>query len=323
MFEWLSEQYLQLIANSNILFGHFVECYAVERLRLFAFALFTLLVIKVGIHLAVYQRLRRNFSEYSRRSDPYLMNIFDRAIAKIKLKRMPLLYKFCNKKPLLFTIGTLKPAIFMAPLIPEKLSAEELEAGLLHELNHIKRFDTLYVWMLELLFAAIPLLIVQFFAFYFVFDGTNSEIVIWGTVVFIVVFRVFAWRRIFFFRELSCDVHSIQAKANPLTLASALVKVCRLGNSLPRYRWTHGLAFAKTLLPTGPGLEKRVRRLINYKTPKLKQFMVEAAGITIIMLVIGIFLFLLRFHTAYGLVKVKIEHTHIDDCNHEVILVED
>ena len=323
MFEWLSEQYIQLIANSNILLGYFVDCYAVERLRLLTLALFTLLILKVGIHLTVYQRLRRNFSEYSGQSDPYLMKIFNHAIAKVKLKRLPLLYKFSNQKPLLFTIGTLRPAIFIAPIVSEKLSEEELEAALTHELSHIKHFDILFSWLLEFLFVVMPLLVVQFFAFYFVFNGTNSQIAIWGTVVLIIAFRVFAWRRIFFFRELSCDDRSIQAEANPLTLASALVKVCRLGNPLPRHRWKYGLAFAQTLLATGPRIENRVQRLINYKTPKLKQFIVKAVRITVMTLLIGIFLFLWRFHTAYGLVKVRISHIHGNDCAHQIVLVDD
>lgn len=130
MFDWLSEQYIQLIANSNILLGYFVDCYAVERLRLLALALFTLLILKVGIHLIVYQRLRRNFSEYSGQSDPYLMKIFNHAIAKVKLKRLPLLYKFSNQNPLLFTIGNLKTRYFYGTYCFGKTFRRRIRSGL-------------------------------------------------------------------------------------------------------------------------------------------------------------------------------------------------
>jgi len=180
MFEWLSQNYIQIIANYKILLGDLTHCYAVDRLRLFTLILLIAFLIKLILHFVIYYRLRKKYPEYLEETHAKLINIFRIAAQKAKIRRPPRLYQFSNQHPLVFTIGTLKPAIFLAPQLLRKLTHDELEAVLVHELSHIKRCDTFIRWLLELLYAAIPVLIVQMFAFHFVFSGRNSEFAIWG-----------------------------------------------------------------------------------------------------------------------------------------------
>ncbi len=57
MFEWLSEQYIKLILNYQILLGNPSGCGAVELLRLFTFTLLVVFALKLALHLIVFQHL--------------------------------------------------------------------------------------------------------------------------------------------------------------------------------------------------------------------------------------------------------------------------
>ncbi|MCI0694843.1 DUF3887 domain-containing protein [candidate division KSB1 bacterium] len=297
MFEWLSQQYLKLIANYKILLANPVHCSAVDLLRLFTFTLFVIFLIKLLLHLVVFYRLRRRFTKYSEATHPALFKLFQAAAQKTGVRRLPTLYQFSNERPLVFTIGSLRPAIFLAPQLAEKLPPEELETALAHELTHIKRHDNLLVWLLEIFFAAIPLLVVQVFAIGFVFSIANSVYAILGALAGLTVFKAFLWKRILFWRELSCDDLTVDAIKNPLLLASSLINVWRIGKVLPRHRWQAGLAFAQTLLPVAVSLEFRAQRLIDYRRPRLKFFLGKVARVAAVVFVMLSATFLWRFYS--------------------------
>ena len=248
MFEWLSEQYIKLILNYKILLGNPSGCGTVELLRLFTFTLLTIFVLKLFAHLIIFHHLKRKFPRFSEDAHGPIFHLIKEAAKKVKLRTLPPLYQFSNERPLIFTIGSLKPAIFLAPQMVEKLEEPELEAALIHELTHIKRRDNLLIWFLEIFFLSMPLLIIQIFAISFIFSVQNSVYAILGALAVPMAFKVFLWQRILYLRELSCDDLSVDKIRDPLILAASLTNVWRLGKELPRYRWQKGLAWTRPLV---------------------------------------------------------------------------
>lgn len=308
MFEWLSEQYLKLIANYKILLGNPTHCDTVQLLRLFTLTLLAVFVIKLVVHLVVFYRLKRRFPEYLEETHPQLFHVYRNAIQKVKLRRRPRLYQFSNERPLVFTIGSLRPAIFLAPKVVEKLSQEELEAALVHEFTHVKRHDNLLIWFLEIFFVSIPALIIQIFAVSFVFSIQNSVFAILGALAVLIVFKALLWRRILFLRELSCDDLSVDSIKDPLILASSLINVWRIGTVLPKYRWQTGLTFAQTLLPAASSLETRSRRLIDYRWPWFKFFLGKAVRVTAVVFVIFTATLFWRFYSTQTNLHFMVGH---------------
>ncbi|MGH7449894.1 MAG: M56 family metallopeptidase [bacterium] len=308
MFEWLSQQYLKLMANYKILLANPVHCSAVDLLRLFTFTLFAIFLVKLLLHLVVFYRLRRRFPKYSEATHSALFKLFRKAAQKAGVRRLPTFYQFSNERPLVFTIGSWRPAIFMAPQVVEKLPPEELETALAHELTHIKRCDNLLVWFLEIFFVAIPLLIVQVFAISFVFSIENSVYAILGALAGLTIFKAFLWKRILFLRELSCDDLTVDAIKNPLILASSLINVWRIGRELPKYRWQAGLAFAQTLLPVTASLEFRAQRLLDYHRPWLKFFLGKVARVATAIFVVLSATFLWRFYSDHRHLHLGVTH---------------
>lgn len=323
MFEWLAEQYLKLILNYKILLGNPSGCSAVELLRLFTFTLLGIFLFKLAAHLLIFNHLKRKFPQYLAESHPGLFQLFKKAAQKVGLTRLPPLYRFSNENPLIFTIGSLWPAIFLAPKLTENLKDDEMEAALVHELTHIKRHDNLLIWFMEIFFLSIPILFVQVFAISFIFSIENSAYAILGSLIVLTIFKAFLWKRIVFRRELSCDDLSVDKIKNPLILASSLVNVWSLARQLPRYRWQTGLSFTQTLLPARLSLDSRVERLLNYRRPWFKFFLGKAAKVVLLVLALSASLFLWQFHSKYGDTMI----TNIDnlvgfhictaDCDHE------
>ncbi len=297
MFEWLSEQYLDLISNYRILLENPAQCGTVDVLRLFTYTLFAIFLAKLAVHLVIFTRLKLKFSKYSQEMHPHLFHVYRNAAQKVNVHRLPLLYQFNNERPLIFTIGSLRPAIFLAPRLAENMQREELEAALVHELTHIKRHDNLLVWLLEIFFVSIPVLVIQVFAMSFVFSLENSVYAIVGSLALVTVFKAFILKRILYLRELSCDDLSVDAIKDPLTLASSLINVWRIGNRLPRHRWQGGLTFTQTLLPASASPQSRIRRLLDYRRPWLKFFLGKAVRIVALLLAVFSVGFLWRFYS--------------------------
>lgn len=315
MFDWLSEQYVRLVLNYNILLGNPTGCGTVELLRLFSYTLLGVFTLKLLSHVSIFRYLKHRFERYGKETHSDLWRIFLEAADRVGLRRLPRLYRFENALPQVFTIGTLTPAVFIAPKIVEKLPPDELEAVLLHELTHVKRRDNLLIWGLEIFFLAIPLLIVQMFAIRFVFSVQNSAYALFGTLALLLLFKTVLWKRIIFLRELSCDDLSVRQLGDPLVLAAALVNVWRLGTDMPQFKLHRGLAFTQTMLPPRMTLESRVRRLLNYRPPRLKFFFGKAARLASLVFVILFSVFLLHFHRMRTVENITIQAgSRIDVC---------
>ena len=296
MFNWFVHKYVALLVNFNILVANPTSCSAVELLRLFSYTLLIVFVLKFFIHVFAFRYLKTKFAALTENSHPDIIKIYKSSAQKVGLKRVPKLLEFHNTKPLVFTIGSLQPTIFLAPIVSQKLAVDELQATFIHDLIHIKRRDNLLIWLAEIFFFAIPLLIIQVFAISFIFSIENSSYALLGALLILVVFKAFLWKRMIFLRELSCDDLSVEKIKDPLILAASLVNVWRLSKDLPDYRWRHGLAFSQTLLPSFMALDARIKRLINYRRPWFKFLFAKILKVTGALFIIISSIFLWRFY---------------------------
>jgi Zn-dependent protease with chaperone function len=271
MFEWLSQHYVKLIANYEILLHNPSQCEAVDLLHIFTFTLAAVFIIRIALHFLLFSSIKRRYRLYSAQTHPKLLDVYRRAAQKVKTRRPPSLYRFTDENPPVFTIGSIQPSIFLAPSVAEKLLPDELEAVFVHELTHIKRYDTLLIWLLEIFFVSIPALIIQVFAISFVFSVQNSVLALLGALAGLLAFKGYFFKKILFLREISCDDLSVDAIRDPLLLASSLISVWRIGHIAPRYRWQTGLTFAQSFLPAPSELEFRIKRLMDYKRPISEQ----------------------------------------------------
>lgn len=306
MFEWLFDTYVRLMINFKILSGEVgIRCHALDNLRVFAFTLGVVFFIRLVMSSIVFYGLKKKFVTYSEDTLPRLIALYQSVAQRVGIKNLPPLFQFLDKNPAVFTIGNLKPSIFLAPALVQSLKDEELEAVLAHELTHVKRRDNLIIWILEILFVSLPILTIQLFAIDFVFNGANSSLAIWGTLLATACFKLFLWKRILFYRELSCDDLSVDVVKDPLVLASSLVNVQRLTFNLPSYRWNAGLVFAQTFL-TPVSLEARIKRLIDYRRPRFKFLFGNALKLVTVTLILAAGIFWWRFSTIYGNFQVHL-----------------
>ena len=100
-------------------------------------------------------------------------------------------------KPLAFTSGIFRPTIVLSTWMLEHLDERELEAVLIHELEHVARHDYLVVWLSLVLRDA-----------FFYFPTCHT-----------------AYRQLQHEKELACDDLVVAITQRPLALASALAKV--------------------------------------------------------------------------------------------------
>jgi len=152
----------------------------------------------------------------------------------------PRLLLYAYDRPLAFTYGLRKPAILLSTWMIEHLDQRELEAVLVHELEHIARHDFLVTWLATILRDA------------FFYLPTS-----W-----------IAYRQLQQEKELACDDLVIGATRRPLALASALTKV-----------WLHALdgassvqcSTAQSLLGAATTINCRIERLLtSTEAPKIK-----------------------------------------------------
>ena len=134
------------------------------------------------------------------------------------------------KSPL--TVGFLKPIILIPLANINQLTTEQMEAVLLHELAHIKRFD----YLLNLLLTCIE------------------------TVLFFNPFTLLLSKAIKKERENSCDDWVLQFQYNPTTYAEALLRIAYLQQSTP--------AMAMAALGDKNDLLSRIKRMVGQKEKK-------------------------------------------------------
>lgn len=111
--------------------------------------------------------------------------------------RLPPIRVLPLDQPLAFTVGLLRPRIYMADGLLALLSEEEALAVFCHELAHVQRHDNLWNWAIRLL----------------------------RDVAWFLPFSHAGWRLMVHSQDEACDALAVRLTGDPLSLARALVKV--------------------------------------------------------------------------------------------------
>lgn len=126
------------------------------------------------------------------------------------------------------TLGFFRPVIVINAQISDRLSRRELEGMLLHELAHIRRFDTFTGWFLHIL----------------------RDLMIFSP------FSVVLLNKYLFERECVCDREAARIMGSHHEYAAVLLKVWRLLSDASGFRPRLGVGFS------GHNMEKRVMTLL-------------------------------------------------------------
>ncbi|MFC1564226.1 M48 family metalloprotease [candidate division KSB1 bacterium] len=242
-------------------------------LKLSSLLFFIYFCLKCLFHIMIFNRLRKNHRIIRRQDQPVLYKLSGILIKKTGLKKMPSLYYFSNRKPLIFTIGIFNPAVFISPRLLQDLNYSELTAVLTHEFMHIKRRDGLYNRLMQFIPVLIPTTIILFFGRNILY-GYQTPL-FWFLLTFIVLlsYRLFIYEGFNFDRESSCDDLTLKIIKDPLVLAESIIKVWESGRHLPEYNWRLSFASVRPFAAGISGYEGRVKRLVNYRKPYLKMIL--------------------------------------------------
>jgi Zn-dependent protease with chaperone function len=304
MFEWFYAPYARLLQGVQALLVIPGTCGApVDVLRALTLLLGVAAGARIAAHCVASGRLRRRSPVYGRDEFSALYELYREAGARVGLERLPPLHRHADEDPLAFTTGCFRPAVFLAPALVRSLGADELRAVLVHELVHVRRRDSLRALLGSLLPIGALVVVLQVAALH-ALSRVEQQLgfahvgpIVAAVLAVLWAFRSVAWPRVVFRRELSCDDRVVEALENPLVVAASLVQVWRLQRALPRRRggrWIH----AHPLLRTGPSVEERVRRLIDYRPAPRRAWLVAARRTLSAAALLWTFLFLWTYHTS-------------------------
>lgn len=188
------------------------------------------------------------------RADPALQALAQR-LARQRGTRVPRVRLYPYGRPVTFTYGLWRPVVFLSTWMVEHLDAQEREAVLAHELEHVARRDYLAMWLATLLRDA------------FCYVPTS-----W-----------LAHRQLQHEKELVCDEWASRLTHRPLALASALAKV-----------WQHtaegaGFTPVQSLAGGGEALEHRIERLLEPpvqapSTPRTRITVLSTGALALLLL---------------------------------------
>lgn len=119
------------------------------------------------------------------------------ALARAHRLRLPPIRVLPLDQPLAFTVGLLRPRIYIADGLLALLSEDEALAVFCHELAHVRRRDNLWNWAVRLL----------------------------RDMAWFLPFSHAGWRSMVHSQDEACDALAVQFTGDPLSLARALVKV--------------------------------------------------------------------------------------------------
>src|SRR5436305_13135545 len=135
-------------------------------------------------------------------------------------------------RPISFVSGIFRPTVLLSTWMLSHLDQRELEAVLVHEMEHVARWDYLVNWITLILRDAF---------FYF----PTSWL---------------AYQQLQQEKELACDEHVVRTTRRPLALASALTKVWLHAGQMPGWtRW----GSAQPLTDQSTPLQRRIERLLS------------------------------------------------------------
>jgi beta-lactamase regulating signal transducer with metallopeptidase domain len=168
-------------------------------------------------------------------------------------------------RPLAFTCGIFRPTILLSTWMLSHLDPQELEAVLMHELEHVARHDYLIIFLATILRDA------------FFYLPTSWQ----------------AYRQLQREKEFVCDDLAVHVTQRPLALASALAKVWLHAAETPYLTQFGG---AQLLVEKENTLNTRIDRLISPQTKtypaRFIPIGVKAVSILILFIVQGVSLFL-------------------------------
>jgi len=227
----------------------------------FPFALTALVLISVGIAmLSIVFAGRRRISLLLRNgaelTDSNLISIFKRGAKRLDLQKEFTLVS-CSEIDTPFTSGTRKPVIFLPTEIRDNLSNNEISDIALHELAHIKRYDSLWLTMISV-----------FRAFIF--------------------FNPLAWLaagQILKLTEEACDDMVIRSTGKPVDYARMLTRIAeKLSNRRLIMELSAGIVLSRK------AFIKRVRNILSSKGRAVRKFtMIQCTAMILdLMLVFGI-----------------------------------
>jgi Zn-dependent protease with chaperone function len=223
-------------------------------------------MIKAIVHVYVFNRLKKKFNSFENLNNhKNIIKIFHQVCQEMKLKRKPELFTYREKKPLIFSIGLFRPAIFISPHLIGNLSNDETKTVLVHELQHIKRKDSLWIWLFDIFIVFIPLITILLFGYFIIFKIITPALFLLLSVLLVILFQKFIKKHFLFLKELRCDDRTIVIIKDPLLLASALIKVWRTGNRLQKENWILSLSQINSLISVNHRVELRIRRLADYR----------------------------------------------------------
>jgi heat shock protein HtpX len=310
MFEWLFVPFARFLLGVQSLLVIPGACGApVDVLRALTLLLIVAAGVRIRAHCVANRRLLQRSPIYGDDEFPGLYGLYREAAASVGVKRLPPLHRHADEDPLAFTTGCFRPAVFLAPTLIRSLGAEELRAVLVHELVHVRRRDNLRALAGSLLPIGAVVVVVQVAALYALFrmnerlDFGHTGLIVAAVLAVLWAFRSFAWPRVVFRRELSCDDRVVEVLHNPLLVAESLVKVWRLQRALPRRgpRWVHALP----LLRTNPTVEHRVRRLIDYRPDPRRAWHTMARRALATVVLVWTSLFLWSYHHSDEIVRFQ------------------
>lgn len=257
--------YRPFIIDRCAVYGHSLGilnewmCYWGETLATFLTPLFfivaVLAIIKAGLSLFVSRRL---FGRYPYASPSDYPNLFS-AIEKICGQLNCIVPKVIITDEIFaraLTMGIKNHVIIISRGLINALDNEEMEAVVAHELAHIKRGDSLLIWVVVFLRD------LMFF----------TPLIYW-------IFRKFALEK-----EKAADDIAIQLTQKPMALAQALIKVWKLSprisfdtflldNFMPRHN----------LVGQTGVLEQRVERILKEESNTRARMLITYAAVSIIV----------------------------------------
>jgi Zn-dependent protease with chaperone function len=306
MFEWFFVPYSRLLWGVESLLRIPGDLCAapVDVARALTLLLCAAAVARMGANWIADRRLRRRSPVYGPDEFSGLYDLYREAGTRVGVKRLPPLHRHADERPLAFTTGCFRPAVFVAPAVIRSLGTDELRAVLVHELVHVRQRDNLRAWLGSLLPAGALVVLLQAAALYVMFfqmelhfGFAQAGLLVAAVLALLWTFRSVVWPRVVFRRELSCDERVVEAVQDPLVVAASLVQVWRLQRALPRRRgarWIH----AHPLLRTRPSVEARVRRLMDYRPDPRPVWLTLARRALATAALLWTFLFLWTYHSS-------------------------
>jgi beta-lactamase regulating signal transducer with metallopeptidase domain len=145
----------------------------------------------------------------------------------------------CSQQPIAFTYGIFQPIVVLSTWMIEHLDQRELEAVLVHEMEHVARRDYLMVWL---------------------------SMVLRDAFFYIPTCHI-AYHQLQHEKEFACDDLAVLVTRRPLALASALAKVWQ--NAVVTSTFLTAFGAAQPLVGSKNVTHKRIEHLLSLSPFKI------------------------------------------------------